>query len=146
MKKKENNLRNFIDELKLPEKVKKGIRILTWVVPIIIFSFVIYVAFIESDQKKRERKIKSTLEYTFKGIVKRKYISSNHQMPTMVLRSGKEVESDYGLYYLVQINDSISKGKGVLYSKIYRKEIDSSNYKFLKKVYLSLSDRLYDNE
>ena len=146
MKKKGNNLKIYIDELELSEKVKKGIKILTWIVPIVIFSFVIYIAFIESDQKKLEREIKSTMNYTFKGIVKRKYISWNHQTPTTVLKSGKEIGSDYGLYNLVRLNDSISKEKGVLYMKIYRKESESGKYFFLDKEYFNIIGRKDKNE
>lgn len=141
MKKEEKTISKFIDELELPENIKKGIRILTWVIPIIIFSFVIYTAFFESAEKKREREIKSTLENTFKGIVKEKYISWNHNIPTTKLYSGKEIGSDYGLYNLVQKNDSISKEKGVLYVKIYRKESDTSNYVYINKEYFNILDR-----
>ena len=146
METEQNALGKFINELELPKNIKKAIIILTWVIPILFFSFVIYTAFFESDEKKREREIKSTLEFTFKGKVKEKYISWNHNTPTTKLYSGKEIGSDYGLYNLVRKNDSISKEKGVLYVKIYRKDSDTSKYVFFDKEYINILDRKYKTD
>lgn len=141
MKTEEKPIGKFINKLELPENIKKGIKILTWVIPIIIFSLVVYAVFFESAKNKRERDIKSTLEYNFKGKVKEKYISWNHNTPTTKLYGGKEIGSDYGLYNFVQINDSVLKEKGVLYVKVYRKESDTSNYTYFDKEYFNVLDR-----
>ena len=141
MKINQNPTGRFIDELEFSQSVKKVLKILTWIIPLIVAGFVIYYAFIESEEKKREREINTTLEFSFQGIVKEKYISWNHNTPTTKLYGGQEIGSDYGLYNLVQINDSLSKEKGVLYINVYRKENPSTNYVFLKKEYFHILDR-----
>lgn len=134
---------NFIDKLELPEKVKKALKILIIVFLVFLFSYITYIAFIESDQKKIERQINSGKEYEFNGIVKRKYIDWNHKIPTTVLKSGKKIGSDYGLYNDVIINDSISKEIGEFDVKIFRKKNDSTKYKYVKTVYLNSLHRKY---
>ena len=135
---------SYIDELELPKKVKNALKILSVVLPVLLFSYVIYVAFIESNNKKIERQIYSEKKIEFKGIVKQKYIDSlNHVRPTIKLYGGTKISSDYELYNVVRINDSISKENEELSIKIYRKKDDTINYKYIESVYRNSLYRNY---
>ncbi len=100
--------------------------------------------FAQSNNKKIERQIYSEKKIEFKGIVKQKYIDSlNHVRPTIKLYGGTKISSDYELYNMVRINDSISKENEELSIKIYRKKDDTINYKYIESVYRNSLYRNY---
>lgn len=112
--------------------LERFVKIAAAVVGVFILYFVIF-----DDQEAREKRyIKATYDYEFHGVVVRKFIDKeNRSTYTLVLNNGKKVGSDNELYDNTQVNDSVSKSKGVLEIQVFRKPDSTSEYVLLKEVY-----------